>query len=58
MLSFSKCFLIQVYYVRLASDGTPEGNLSFTLSKNGAKNIGAVVVNDGNTVTIIALCKF
>lgn len=52
-------FCIQIYYVRLASDGTPDGNLNFSLTKGtDCKNLGMVVVNDDtNIVTILVLCK-
>lgn len=45
--------------MRLASDGTPDGNLSFSLTKgeNDGKNLGMTIVNDGNIVTILVLCK-
>lgn len=47
----------KIYYVRLASDGTPDGNLNFSLTKGtDCKNLGMVVVNDDtNIVTILVL---
>ena len=49
----------QVYYVRQGKDGTPEGNLSFTLQKQAdEKVIGKTIVNDGQNICVLALCKY
>ena len=49
---------IQVYYVRLDKDGTPEGNLSFTLTKQTPCSIlGETVINDGQNINVLVLCE-
>ena len=45
--------------MRLGIDGTPEGNLNFTLEKlENIKVLGTTVVNNGDSIAILVLCKY
>ncbi len=47
-----------MYNVRLGIDGTPEGNLNFTLEKpENLKVLGTTVVNNGDSIAILVLCE-
>jgi len=44
-----------VYFVRLASDGKPEGHLSITLVKDGSKILGKAIITNEQFITVIVL---
>jgi len=44
-----------VYFVRLGSDGTPEGHLSFTLAKDGSKTLGKAIITNEQFITVLVL---